>query len=400
MYVLPSAFLMVKNAPPSIDSVTAGDPDANGNATALIAGSNMDASSAIYFDGVPARILGQDQHGVLSVSVPFAPGKYTANVTALNTDLQSSLFVQPTPQTFTYPDAKPPVPALVAPQLPAGSEAMVEIQGMQVIDGKVAIGFGSSDVLVQKVWLRDGERIWLNLSVNPAAAKEDLPITISSGLNTVYVQSALHITAPVGGQLVLEPSLTNAATGLASVWPGVVAIANVPNIEAAASTLKLTLGGEATVVYWASKGQMAFQIPADLKPGPVVMSLSTAQNNLVLPVVVNIDPIPPTILAAMTAPNQSVDSTHTVKAGSTVLFAVLNMGDLSGISDPSVIHFSIGGEDHTATAITLTAANGKPLPYALISVVLASDVQTGSQVPVTVTWNGAASPVYYLAIGQ
>jgi hypothetical protein len=106
------------------------------------------------------------------------------------------------------------------------------------------------------------------------------------------------------------------------------------------------------------------------------------------------------ILAAMTAPNQSVDSNHPVKAGSTVMFAVSNMGDVSGISDPSVIHFSIGGEDHAATAITQTAANGKPLPYALISVVLAGDVQTGSKVPVTITWNGATSPTYYLPIGQ
>jgi hypothetical protein len=400
MYVLPSAFLMVKNAPPSIDSVKAGDPDANGNATALIAGSNMDLSSAVYFDGVPARILGQDKHGVLSVSVPVAPAKYTANVTVLNTDLQSSLFVQPTPQTFTYPDAKPPAPSLIAPQLPAGSEAMVEIRGMPVIDGEVTIGFGSSDVLVGKVWLRDGGRIWLNLSVDPAAANGDLPITISSGLNTVYTQSALHVTDPVDGQLVLDPSLTNAATNRSSVWPGAVAIANIPNIEAPASTLRLAFGGEAAVVYWASKGRMAFRVPADLKPGPVVMSLSTAQNNLVLPVVVDIDPIPPMILAAMIAPSQNVDSTHTVKAGSTVLFAITNMGDLSGVSDPSVIHFSIGGEDHAATEITQTAANGKPLPYTLISVVLASDVQTGSTVPVTVTWNGATSPVYYLSIGQ
>jgi uncharacterized protein (TIGR03437 family) len=200
--------------------------------------------------------------------------------------------------------------------------------------------------------------------------------------------------------LVIEPSLTNAATGGSSVWPGSVAIANIPNIDAAASTLQLTLGGEAAVVYWASKGQMAFKVPADLKPGPVVMNLATSQNNLVLPVVVDIDPQPPMILAAMTAPNQSVDSNHTVKAGSTVMFAVSNMGDLSGISGPSVIHFSIGGEDHAAAAITQTAANGKPLPYALISVVLASDVQTGSKVPVTITWNGATSPPYYLPIGQ
>ncbi len=400
MCVLPSAFLMVKNSPPSIDSVTAGDPDGSGNPTAIIAGNNIDLSSRVYFDGAPAKILGQDKNGVLSVSLPFAPGNYTANVTALNTDLQSSLFVQPTPQTFTYPDAKAPAPTVVAPQLPPGSEAMVEIRGMTVVDGQVSIGFGSSDVFVRKVWIRDGGTIWMNVSVNPAAVKSDLPMTIASGLQTVYTQNTLHLADPVDNQLVIEPALTNAATGRASVWPGAVAVANIPNLDANASTLQLTVGGQPAVVYWASQGRMAFQIPPNAKPGPAVLSLSTAQSNLVLPVVIDIDPQPPMILAAMTSPNQGVDSNHTVAAGSTVLFAVINLGDLSGVSDPSVIHFSIGGEDHAATAITLTTPNGKPLPYALISVVLASDVQTGAKVPVTVAWNGVTSPVYYLPIGN
>jgi hypothetical protein len=401
MYVLPSAFLMVKNSPPSIDSVTAGDPDANGNPTALIAGSNMDTSSVIYFDGVSAPILSQGKDGVLSVSVPFAPGNYIANVTAINTDLQSSLFAQPTPRTFTYPDAKAPAPSVNAPLLPPGSEAMVEITGMKVIDGQISVGFGSSDVFVRKIWLRDANRIWLELSVNPAAIKGDLPVTISSGLQTVYAQQVLHIADPAANQLVIQPSLANVATGGgSSVWPGAVVIANIPTIDGPASMFKLTLGGEPAVVYWASKGRLAFQIPGDLKPGPAVMTLATAANNLVLPVVVDIDPLPPTILAAMTAPNQGVDANHTVAAGSTVMFAVTDLGDISGISDPSVIHFSIGGEDHVATAITQASANGKPLPYVLISVVLAADVQTGSKVPVTLSWNGATSPVYYLAIGQ
>jgi hypothetical protein len=400
MYMLPSAFLIVDNSPPSIDSVAPADPDANGNATAVISGSNMDTSTGIYFDGAPAKVLGLNKDGSLTVSVPFAPGNYVANVTALNTDLQSSLFVQPTPQTYTYPDAKPPAPKLRAPSLPPGSEAMIEIDGIKVANGQVSIGFGSSDIFVRQVWPLNGNRIWLDVSVSPGAGKGDLPITIASGLQTVYTHSAVHVTAPVDGQLVIQPSLTNGVTNGSSVWPGATAIVNVPNLDAAPSSLNLTVGGETAPVYWASKGRMAFQVPADIKPGPVILSLQTSQKNLILPVVVDIDPLPPIILQAMTGSGHVLDATHTVSAGSTVEFAVSNLGDLSGISDPSVIHFSIGGEDHAATTISQTSANGMQLPYAVISVVLANDVQQGLKVPVTIRWNGATSPSYYMPIGQ
>ena len=116
----------------------------------------------------------------------------------------------------------------------------------------------------------------------------------------------------------------------------------------------------------------------------------------VAPVVIDIDQQPPVILAALNGSNVQISSLHPTTAGSTVVFAVTGLGDTSAITDPSVLHFSIGGEDHPAVRI---AKQGRA-PFALIQVVLASDVPQGSQVPVTITWNGATSAAYYLSIGQ
>jgi uncharacterized protein (TIGR03437 family) len=402
MYILPSAFLVVKNSPPSIASVTAAAADSNGNATATVAGRNLDLSSRIFFDGIPAPILSRNTKDLsLTVSVPSGPGSYQANVTALNSDLQSSLFVETTPVTYTYPSAPVASASVAAPALPAGSEAMIEIDGLNIVDGQVSIGFGSSDVLVRNIWIKNSKRVWLNVSVNAAAVAEDLPVTITSGLQTVYTQTALHVVDPVSGQLVIQPVLTNAATGSASVWPGAVALLDVSNLKAPTQSITLFVGDQPATVYWAANGQVAFQVPANLTPGPAVLRLQTKQNDLALPVVVAVDPQPTTILAAFTGSNKQIDSSHPVSAGSTVVFAVAGLGDTSVIADASVLHFSIGGEDHSAALITNQNQTGTtPAPFALIEVVLASDVPIGAQVPVTMTWNGVSSPPFYLSITQ
>ncbi len=398
MYILPSAFLVVRNSPPSITSVTASDPDANGNPTAVVAGTNLDPAGRIFFEGVPARVLGQNaKDQSLSVAVPSAPGSFQANVTAINSDQQSSLSVETTPVTYTYAPAAAATATVHAPPLPAGSEAMIEIRGLNFIDGQVSVGFGSSDVLVRKVWVKDSTRLWLNVGVNSAAAAGDLPVTIASGLQTIYTQAALHVGLRVDGQLAIQPGLLNAVTGTASVWPGAIAIVNVAHLKASDPSVSLFVADQPATVYWWVDGQLAFQVPTSVTPGPAVLRLQTQQNASVPPVVIDIDQRPPVILAALNRSNVQISSLHPTTAGSTVVFAVTGLGDLSAISDASVLHFSIGGEDHVAVRI---ANQGKQAPFALIQVVLASDVQQGSQVPVTITWKGATSAAYYLSIGQ
>ena len=118
LYVLPSGFTAVINAPPSINN-TVPTYDSNGNRAVAIYGSGFKADTRIFFDGQAGVIEGVQSDGSLLVTPPPAPGSYTANVVALNDDGQSSSFIQPTPATYTYNPASVPsltvMPSILPP---------------------------------------------------------------------------------------------------------------------------------------------------------------------------------------------------------------------------------------------------------------------------------------------
>ena len=152
LYVLPSGFNVTITSPPSIASVN-GAFDSNGNRVVLVSGSNLFSDTRILFDGLPGTITGTASDGSLLVTPPNAPGNYTSTVVALNSDGQSSLFLQgPAPPPYTFDPA--PLPSLtVSPAfLTAGADTQVDILGTNTnFDAQTVVGFGSSDVVVKKV---------------------------------------------------------------------------------------------------------------------------------------------------------------------------------------------------------------------------------------------------------
>ena len=96
----------MSNAPPAIN-FTVPTFDANGNRAVAIYGSGFASDTRIFFDGQAAVIQGMQSDGSLLVTPPPAAGGYTANVVALNSDGQSSLFLQTDAArlTLTIPQA-------------------------------------------------------------------------------------------------------------------------------------------------------------------------------------------------------------------------------------------------------------------------------------------------------
>ena len=84
---------------------------------------------------MPAVIQSQKSN-LLIVTPPLAPAGYTASVAVFNSDGQSSLFLNPTAPTYTYPDnvnfALSANPSLVVSPsvIPAGGSVTVNIQGI------------------------------------------------------------------------------------------------------------------------------------------------------------------------------------------------------------------------------------------------------------------------------
>src|ERR1039457_3895498 len=199
LYVLPAAFSIVAYAPPSITSVTP-SLDANGNRIVLIAGTGffpgetsttVPVNTTVLFDGQPGVIQGTTKAGRLVVAPPPAQLGYTATVVALNSDGQSSLFLNPTPPTFTYGGASATPATVAAPSLMvtpellvAGTAATVDIIGTNTnfVAGQTIVGFGTSDVVVNQVTVLGPNHLSVQVTPNVTVATSGINVTTGLGV--------------------------------------------------------------------------------------------------------------------------------------------------------------------------------------------------------------------------
>ncbi len=379
LYVLPAGLLMVANQGPQITGVRPATDD-RGARAAIISGVNFDASTRILFDGAPASVQRQNPDGSLLVTPPPATPGYRANVVALNSDGQSSLFTQPSGgPAYTYDAAEPgPALSLVYPQsLPAGSEAMVEIDAVNAsfIDGQTTVGFGSSDIVVRQVWVTGPNRLLANLSVSAGAVPASTTVTVATGLQIMAVPSAFQVTPAPARLVSMVPPVAAPAGGTATV--------NVPNFAAPASALSLTVADQRATVLSASNGQVTFQVPAGLPVGAAVLRLQIQGGDVVAPIVMNINPPPPAIAAVLSG-GITVDASHPARAGSILGIVITALPDAALSGDPSAIKISIGGSDFVPFSAAAQSSG------VLVQVSTSSTI-TGTQVPVVVSYAGVTS---------
>jgi len=187
LYVRPAAFSVVQTLPPQIDAVA---PAGNGSSGVAIAGQQFNSNTQILFDGLPAAVQSL-KAGILIVTPPPAPAGYTAAITALNPDGQSSLFLNAAAPTYTYAagmvSAMPANPSLtVSPGvIPAGSPVTIEVVGTNTnfTAGATNVGFGTSDVAVTQVTVTDATH--LAVTVTPNVSIPTTNITVTTGLEVI-----------------------------------------------------------------------------------------------------------------------------------------------------------------------------------------------------------------------
>ena len=198
LYVLPCAFAVVLNPPPSVGSL-APALDNHGNLVVKVAGTNFQPDTRIFFDGLPAPVQSVTSEGQFVVTPPPAPGSYTTTVVALNTsDPQSSLFLQPTPLTYTYAAARTPLITAAPEYLTPGQDTTVDIvtQNTNFVDGQVAVGFGTSDVQVKSVKVLSSTHVQV---VAAAPVGEFVPtsgMSITNGLSVMSQTLGFPILPP------------------------------------------------------------------------------------------------------------------------------------------------------------------------------------------------------------
>jgi len=162
LYVLPAGFTVVNDPPPTISSITA-TVDAAGMRAVLIAGSSFSSGTRILFDGLPGIIQQTTPDGKLLVTPPPAP---TLTVT----------------------------PASLSP----GVDTLVEVVGVgtNFIDGQTLVGFGTSDVVVDKVTVLSPTHLRVEVVSNGFASTGGISVTTGLGIISQAVGSQVTVTNP------------------------------------------------------------------------------------------------------------------------------------------------------------------------------------------------------------
>ncbi len=391
MYVLPAGLTLTSNLPPSITSVAA-QLESDGTRVVRLGGTNLSASTSIYFDGARAPILRVDEETRdLVVVAPPASGGHRAIVTAVNTDAQSSLFMQAgAPATYTYDEAAAASFTVSPTSLPAGSEAMVEISGAgtNFQEGRTVVGFGSPDVFVRRLWVLSPTRILANVAVSAGAAITATEVSVTSGLQISTLPFGFQIEAANSSTPILSPTVVNVATGQALVCAGCTETMTLTNFSAMSgfSGISVTVGDQPATLLAATESQVTIQVPEGLPLGPAIMRLQ-AGAAVAQPIVVMIEPPPPAIL--------SVGDKAFVTLGEVVTVTASGFGDSSQEILTSRVSISVGGVRHPAIAVTSVA--GQPGVYQ-VQFVLSDHVTPGEQVPLTLTFDGRLSSAVAIVV--
>jgi hypothetical protein len=400
IYVLPSGMYLVSSQPPSIGSVTPRQDD-SGRRTVVLKGSNLTPFNRVLFDGLAAGFVSFDwDTGELTVLPPQGASEHTAIVTALDGDGQTSMFLDayrdPLP-SYQYEVAGTPTVSLVSPrQLPAGSEAMLEITGLHTnfSDGQTVAGFGSSDVLVQRIWVLGPDRLLVNIRVSAAAKPGVLPLAVITGFETATLADALDIQQGRTDAPIPDPTPINPATGQPSIYAGGKALLTVANLPQNLA-LSATMNGLLVVVESVQGDAILLQVPAGLDVGPAVLRLVVGGE--VLPAfVLSIDPAPPVIQNVSLFGGAAPTPALPVVPGAYLMVTVTGFADPRVPASPELIQVSLGGVPHAAQYLSISTTD--PNLYSF-SIQVSAEVAAGDAVPLTVGIGHRISQSVAVAVG-
>ena len=395
IYVLPQAVNLVKQPAPAIASV---NPNSDGSGSVTVTGTNFGGDSLVYFDGIQAvrsaALSGNDVPGSVTVLPPAGTGGQVSQVIVYNGDSQNStLGALDSPPTYTYPNqGAPQIQSLSLTSLPAGATGMVDItaQNTAFLDGQVTVGFGSDDIIVQRVWVLSPTRVQANVSVAANSVAGSSEISLISGFEVLSQANAFQVL-PKNPSLPVIAAVGNANPAQQTIYPGAfvsiygVNLANVP------SNVQVTLGNRPMTPQPGGvlPGQVNFQIPTDFPAGPAILQLNNG-NAAANPITVQIDVPPPTIQSVTNASGVPYDATHPVFAQDVVTIYVSGL-DPTVLAAPSRLQVTINGQPMPVQPLT-PAVNGQTqIPFVLMEgfgaslVNLAVVVDGSSSVPFPLT---------------
>ena len=210
-----------------------------------------------------------------------------------------------------------------------------------------SLGFGTSDILVQRVFVLSPTHLQADVFVSPKAALSSPDVSVSAGFRSAIAPAGFNIGALAasltGGVPTPYPVLYNAAPLLTGAYPGAIVSLFGTNLALPNSTVAtVTIGGQpATILFW-SPGQINFVVPPGLTPGPQTMQVNNGQS-AGYAVLVNIDPPPAGINALQTTTGAYIDSTQPAYQGETLIVSLTNFAPAGAPISPERVRVSLGG---------------------------------------------------------
>jgi uncharacterized protein (TIGR03437 family) len=394
VYVLPGGFRMMRQAPPSIDSVTP-EAAADGSRLLRISGSALGAGTRVLFDGVPGTVRPAEEPGVLRVAPPpGTPGEVSA-ITVFNPDGQSSLFLQPAPSLYEFEPGPPPAFSISPSQLAAGTDAMVEVTGVNTnfSQANVAIAFGSADVVVRRLWVTAPNRILAHVAIAQNAAVLPTTVTLVSGMRTLGLAGGFQV-APAGRASV-RGLVTDATSGKADVAPGAVAAARLtgPSSDSAlslSSAVQVTINDRPAQVVGFTAGLLNFNVPSGTPPGPATLRISVNGETLP-PVVISVD-LPPPFVTAIHSGATRIDFNRPARPGEVLTLSVSGLTEADYEVPASKFRITVGGVVHSV--LQTAAVNGGSHT---VQIQLSPSLEAGNH-PLTIAFDGRVSPTITLPV--
>jgi uncharacterized protein (TIGR03437 family) len=339
-YVLANGVNLTFTGTPTISNIAS-----NADGSVTITGSNFASDSRFYFDGSPLTVRSVDTVNGIAVAVPpaGASGQH-ATAMVVNDDGQNSFLVQSAnPVTYAYPAATTPGLVVAPASVPAGVEAMIDIQGSNTnfIQGQTLVGFGSSDVYVRQVFVLTPTHLQVDVFLPANAAQTFTEVNVMTGFQSATLPGGFQITAPNPRLPVTSPQITNTISGQTTLYPGAVVSVFGTNLSTGALPT-VTFNGIPALVVFASATQVNLQIPTSLQAGTATMQLSNSLGTS-FPVDVTIGAAPASVTSFLNASGVTIDSTHPAHVGDIISMLVPNFADPTTVVAVTRVQLSVNG---------------------------------------------------------
>lgn len=389
LYVLPSAYRVTENEPPSITGLQAA-----GDGSVRITGTQLSAATRVLFDGQPAQVRSVEEGGLV-VTPPPGPLGHRAAVVALNPDGQSSLFVGNELPYYLYDAGIPSASGLrLEPDvLASGAETFIEINASDANfqQGQTQVGFGTSDVTVRRVWVFSPTRLLVEVSVTPEAPDVTTNVTVTTGLHRIVQPLAFHIRAERRLSLgIPRPSASDI------ISPGGLVTVPVLNSSTPLLDVTVTVGGRQTAVTEVTDDRVTFLIPADFGTGLAVVRVRVGSEEA-LPALILVEPPLPVIASVFKPTDPTFSVLRALSPGDSLALLVFNLTQERSMPDRSRVRVLAGGVEHEVSLI-LPAPN--QFNAHIVHVTLDPSVPLDRPLALQIVVDGRASPVFSLPLGS